>query len=302
MRVALAVLAVTILTSAPALAQVDLSGQWRSLLQEDVGHRIDQQTAGGPGAGPGAGGPRIGDFTGLPINDAARLKAESWDPRIWVAAEHQTIFQPGAFWVFAGGATRIATVFDDITENVVALEISRAAQGGATFRTIWLDGRPHPPAYAAHTWQGFSTGVWQGSTLVVKTTHLKRGWIRRNGVPTSDKATLTEYFVRHGSYMSVFRIVDDPIYLDEPYVTSSTWWKDPLQQLRPPPPSTIVEEIRGQHYNFVPHFLPGANPHLKEFAEAYGLPLEATLGGRDTAYPEYQKRLRELMARRRSTN
>ncbi|MBM3817785.1 MAG: hypothetical protein FJW14_02030 [Acidimicrobiia bacterium] len=302
MRVALAVLAALLLASVPAFAQVDFSGQWRSLLQEDVGHRIDQQSAGGPGAGPGAGGPRIGDYTGLPINAAARMKAEAWDPRLWVAAEHQTIFQPGAFWVFAGAATRIATITDNTTEGVVALEIDRAAQGGTTARTIWMDGRPHPPAHAAHTWQGFATGVWQGNTLVVTTTHLKAGFIRRNGVPTSDKATLTEYWVRRGSYMTIFRIVEDPIYLDEPFVTSSTWWKDPLQRLPAPPPSTIVEEIRGQHYNFVPHFLPGTNPHLKEFAEAYRLPYEATRGGRETAYPEYQKRLKELMARGRSTN
>lgn len=302
MRVALAVLVALLLASAPAFAQVDFSGQWRSLLQEDVGHRIDQQSAGGPGAGPGAGGPRIGDYTGLPINAAARMKAEAWDPRLWVAAEHQTIFQPGAFWVFAGGATRIAAVTDSTTENVVALEIDRAAQGGTTARTIWLDGRPHPPAHAAHTWQGFATGVWQGNTLVVTTTHLKAGFIRRNGVPTSDKATLTEYWVRRGSYMTIFRIVEDPIYLDEPFVTSSTWWKDPLQRLPAPPSSTIVEEIPGQHYRFVPHFLPGTNPHLKEFADAYGLPYEATRGGKETAYPEYQTRLKELMARRRSTN
>ena len=301
MKVMLAVVVGTLAVSGPAFGQSDLSGQWRSLLQEDVAHRIDQQSAGGPGAGPGAGGPRIGDYTGLPINAAARMKAEAWDPRLWVAAEHQTIFQPGAFWVFAGGATRVAAIFDNTTENVVALQINRAAQGGTTARTIWMDGRPHPPAHAAHTWQGFSTGVWQGSTLVVRTTHLKTGFIRRNGVPASDKTTLTEYVVRHGSYLSVFRIVDDPIYLDEPFVTSSTWWKDPAQRLPSPPPSTIVEEIRGQLYEFVPHFLPGTNHHLHEFADAYGLPYEATRGGRETMYPEYQKTLHQLNAGRRGT-
>ena len=203
--------------------------------------------------------------------------------------------------MFAAAASRIATVLDNPPENVGPLEIHRAAQGGTTARTIWMDGRPHPPAHAAHTWQGFSTGVWQGNTLVVKTTHLKTGFIRRNGVPASDKATLTEHVVRHGSYLSVFRIVDDPIYLDEPFVTSSTWWRDPLQRLPSPPPSTIVEEIRGQHYEFVPHFLPGTNHHLREFADSYGLPYEATRGGKETMYPEYQKTLNELRAARRGT-
>jgi hypothetical protein len=61
-------------------------------------------------------------------------------------------------------------------------------------RTIWMDRRPHPPV-AAHTWQGFSTGKWDGDMLTVTTTHLKMGWIRRNGIPRSDKAVLTEHFV-----------------------------------------------------------------------------------------------------------
>ena len=47
-------------------------------------------------------------------------------------------------------------------------------------RTIWMDGRDHPPDYVPHTWQGFSTGKWEGDVLTVTTTHLKTGWIRRN--------------------------------------------------------------------------------------------------------------------------
>ena len=57
-----------------------------------------------------------------------------------------------------------------------------------------MDGRPHPPEYADHTWQGFSTGIWEGNMLTITTTHLKTNYIRRNGVPRSDKATLTEHW------------------------------------------------------------------------------------------------------------
>ena len=80
-------------------------------------------------------------------------------------------------------------------------------------RTIWLDGRPHPPEEAPHTWMGFSTGEWQGRVLTVDTTHIKQGWHRRNGVPMSAKATMTEYFFRHGNVLTQLSITEDPIFL-----------------------------------------------------------------------------------------
>ena len=184
----------------------------------------------------------------------------------------------------------------------MALTLYRAGIGGTTSRTIWMDGRPHPPAHAAHTWQGFSTGIWRGNMLTVETTHLKTGFIRRNGVPASDEARLTEYFVRHGSYLTVMRVVDDPTYLEEPFITTSTWVVDPLLQIVPPPPSTVAEEVPGQLNAFVPHFLPGTNRDLKEFSESFGLPFETTRGGRDTLYPEYQRTIKALMAERAKTS
>ena len=73
-----------------------------------------------------------------------------------------------------------------------------------------MDGRPHPPAYAAHTWQGFSTGKWEGDMLTITTTHLKIGWIRRNGIPRSDKATVVEHWIRHEKYLTWVVIINDP--------------------------------------------------------------------------------------------
>ncbi len=87
-------------------------------------------------------------------------------------------------------------------------------------RTIWMDGRPHPPAWAAHTWMGFSTGKWEGNILTVYTTHIKQGWVRRNGLPESDQATLVEHFIRHGEHLTHVSIVTDPVYLTEPLVKS----------------------------------------------------------------------------------
>ena len=59
-----------------------------------------------------------------------------------------------------------------------------------------MDRRPHPGPYAGHTWQGFSTGVWDGNMLVVTTTHLKANYLRRNGIASSDRRTVTEYWTR----------------------------------------------------------------------------------------------------------
>jgi hypothetical protein len=46
----------------------------------------------------------------------------------------------------------------------------------------------------------------------------------------------------------------------------------------------------------VPHYLPGENPFVEEYADKYGLPVDATLGGAKTMYPEYQKKLSDWFA------
>ncbi len=86
-----------------------------------------------------------------------------------------------------------------------------------------MDGRPHPSDYAPHTWAGFSTGKWEGNALVVTTTHIKMGWIMRNGVPMSDQATMSEHFIRHGDHLLDEIIVSDPVYLSEPFIRTQDW-------------------------------------------------------------------------------
>jgi hypothetical protein len=234
----------------------------------------------------------------LPINTAARLKADSWDARIVSSREHQTIVNVAGNWVNAPGGMRISKVIDDLTDQLLAYKLYRSTPAGTQTRMVWMDGRSHPPPYAAHTGQGFSTGTWQGDVLTVETTHVKVGWIRRNGVPTSDLATITEHFARHGNYLTVIRFVDDPIYLEEPLVTSATWIIDLRQQLAAPLHNEIVDEVPGRPDAFVPHHLPGTNEFLQETADRMGLPLEATRGGKETTYPEYQLVLQKLMTKR----
>jgi hypothetical protein len=61
-----------------------------------------------------------------------------------------------------------------------------------------MDGRPRPSEFAAHTSGGFSTAEFVGDMLKIATTHLKEDYYRRNGVPSSDLATLTQYWIRRG--------------------------------------------------------------------------------------------------------
>ena len=75
---------------------------------------------------------------------------------------------------------------------------------------IWMDGRPHPSKYAEHTRGGFTTGRWEGDTLVAYTTHMKAGFLRKNGPPSSDQATMTSRFWRHGDILTVLAVVEDP--------------------------------------------------------------------------------------------
>jgi len=126
--------------------------------------------------------------------------------------------------------------------------------------------------------------------LVVKTTHLKAGWMRRNGLPLSDRATMTDRFHRYGDVMTHVMIVEDPVYLTEPLVKTNGFLLAPAGTMTPYPCEPVIEVVREP--GFVPHYLPGKNPFLREFGEHYGLPPEATRGGAATALPEFAEKLR----------
>jgi len=280
-HIALTVLFAAGMLPARAFAQIDFTGEWSLRLHEDRLHRRDPP------------GPEVGDYTGLPINEAARRKAESWDASVLSLPERQVIPSSAMYGNRGGANLRISKIVEPATQRVIAFELFRSPGGSSASRVIWMDGRPQPPEYAAHTFQGFSTGTWEGDMLTVETTHVKMAFIQRNGVPHSDNATMTEHFVRHGDVLTVISIVFDPAYLEEPLIRSSNWVLDLEQQLQPFP-LEIVDEIAGRPEGYVPHYLPGQNTQLKEFAERYGLPPEATKGGAATTYPEYQLRLEQL--------
>lgn len=144
---------------------------------------------------------------------------------------------------------------------------------------------------------GFSTGEWQGRTLKVVTTHIKQGWHRRNGVPMSARARMVEYYVRHGDVLTQTSIVEDPVFLSEPLVKTTNLRLD--LDTRPGDYQRWLfcqgdEEIYGRDPAQVPHYLPGQNPFVEEFAGRFGLPLEAVRGGSETLYPEYRERMKGM--------
>lgn len=260
-----------------ANAQMDLAGMWGQRFHEELPER---------GAGP-----EIGDYVGLPINDAARLRADSWDAAKWTVPERQCEPHPADYAPRGPASLRIASTVDPISQDVISWDLT--VMWGLTQRTIYMDGRRRPSKYAQHSWQGFSTGEWDGDMLKVTTTHLKEAWVRRNGLPRSDQATVIEYFIRNEDYLTLATIVVDPVYLTEPLIRTSDLVLDPGLQLSPFSciPTIEIERPRGA----VPHRLPGTNPFLTEYATRHGLPPAVARGGAATMYPDYLPELRRAI-------
>ncbi|HEX4999296.1 MAG TPA: MBL fold metallo-hydrolase [Terriglobia bacterium] len=263
----------------PTVAGPDFSGSWRP--QQLV---TESQTAAGD----------LADFGGIPLNDAARLYALSWPASRQTVKQHQCMGYVTPYFWYAPANYRIWEERDPYTQRLVAWRFyGQIAQGD---RTVYMDGRPHPPAYAPHTFAGFSTGEYQGNTLTVTTTHLKRGWIKANGVPQSDAATVVEHFVRHGDTITLLAVIDDPVYLSEPLSKASLlvrMAKDPDAWLYPCDDS---EQIYGRKGDVVPNHLFGQNPYVREYADRHNMPLLASLGGVETMYPELVSAVRDRAA------
>jgi glyoxylase-like metal-dependent hydrolase (beta-lactamase superfamily II) len=247
----------------------DLAGEWR----------LDQ--------GEDPGQPPLADYSGLAFNEAGRLRADTTPESIWGTPEYQCRPHSAPHqWRGVGGA-RILKELDPISRDILGFRVQFMR---SLDRPIFLDSRPHPPAWAPHSWSGFSTAEWEGQTLKVTTTHLKDGYLKRGGPQTSDMLTMTEYITRHDDIMTIVQVVDDPIYLDEPYVLSITYSYDPNAG-----PSTenctgsAFAENGGTDRHHVPHFLPGQNSGIGEFLKNENwIPLEGVRGGVKTIYPEYR--------------
>ena len=275
-RVAL-VACLVLVSAASARAEVDLSGSWAARNHEDLMERVP--------------GPYAVDYTGLPLNDEARERALSYSAAQQGMIERQCGLWPPPYIALGPFGLKIWNETDPTSGATVAWKIGAWEDRAGT--TIWMDGRSHPGPNAPHTKSGFTTGEWQGDTLVTYTTHMPPGVIRRNGVPTSDQATMQMFFFRNGDLLTLLVVVDDPVYLSEPFMVSKDFQLDPAGPVRPVGPPCVPGYEGESTDGSVPHYLPGTNPSIDELTELYHIPREATLGGAATMYPEYRKKMKD---------
>jgi glyoxylase-like metal-dependent hydrolase (beta-lactamase superfamily II) len=270
-------LIVLVLIVSPALfaqenSPLDLTGTWRWIHYEDLRERH-------PGAYPG-------DYLGIPLNDAARMRADTYDEE-WLSSSPLLQCRPRGpgYQALALDPMRIEKEVDPVNRQLIAYRISFQKTPGD--RMIWLDGRPRPSQYAQHSWDGFSTGKFKGDTLEVVSTHIKESFVRRNGIPTSFRATVIEDISLEEPYLEWTFTVIDPDYLSEPLVRSATYIRAPNLQIPTYPCQPEDDRQSGEAYR-TPHYLPGENPYLTESAFKYRVPIDGVRGGAETLYPDWR--------------
>ncbi len=209
---------------AKAVAPIDLTGYWVSIVTEDWRFRM-------------IAAPK-GDFAGVPLNPAGEKVTNQWDPAKDEAAGNQCKAYGAA------GLMRIPTRLHITWQDDNTLKIETDA--GTQTRLLHF-GPPQPPSgpstlqgYSAARWLGPAGGVGyfgaafdptKGGSLEVNTSHLSAGYLRRNGVPYSDKTTVQEFYdvIREpeANWIVVKTIVSDPTYLFRTMITSTHFRKQP---------------------------------------------------------------------------
>jgi hypothetical protein len=206
-----------------ASAPVDLTGYYVSVVTEDWRFRMVT--------------PPKGDYSSVPLNPAARAVADAWDPAKDEAAGEQCRSYGAPAIMRVPGRIHI-TWQDDANLKV---------ETDAGTQTRLFHFADSAAAGEGASWQGYSSAIWQpaegggrggsggsggsaapGGSLKVVTTHLKPGYLRKNGIPYSANAVVTEYYSRTmepngDSWLIVTTIVEDPQYLTGPFVTSTNF-------------------------------------------------------------------------------
>jgi hypothetical protein len=209
-----------------ASAPIDLTGYWVSVVTEDWRFRMIV--------------PDKGDFASVPLNPEGRRIANTWDPAKDKADGNECRSYGAAGLMRVPGRLHISW------ENDSTLRID--TDSGTQTRLLHFGAEP---PNAAATWQGYSVANWEGMRpgflfayrgqhsgqaqgpegyLKVITTHMRPGYLRKNGVPYSANAVLEEYFdtfkgLKDDTWLVVTTIVTDPEYLFQPFITSTHFKK-----------------------------------------------------------------------------
>jgi hypothetical protein len=218
-----------------AAAPIDLTGYWVSVVTQDWRWRMVT--------------PAVGDYSGLPpLTPEARAIADAWDPAKDEAAGEQCRSYGAPALMSVPGRVRIAWQDD----NTLKVE----TDAGMQTRLLHF-GDYKAPADAARTWQGVSVAQWQtprpnvpmifrpaertadappvvptGGSLRVVTTNLRGGYLRKNGVPYSENAVLTEHWDLYKrpngeQWLTITTLVEDPQYLRTTRLTAPIFKKEP---------------------------------------------------------------------------
>ena len=215
-------------TTPKAGAPIDLTGYWVSIVSDDWRVRMFS--------------PPRGEYRNVPLNALGRRVAEAWDPKKDGAAGEQCRSYGAPHLMRIPGRLHVTWQND----QVLTLETDAATQK----RVFYFDA----PLSPGGDWQGISQASWEvlpskavstdgarlsfngqeedkrAGSLKVMTTKLRPGYLLKNGVPYSDRAILTEYFdvmkePNGDTYLVVTTKVEDPIYLNVPFVVGTNFRK-----------------------------------------------------------------------------
>jgi len=211
--------------SAREAAPIDLTGYWVSYVTENWRYRMVT--------------PPKGEYRRIPVTPAAVPIINAWDPAADARAGEQCksygagniMSVPGRLHITWQDADTLRIDTDAGRQTrLFRFRLREASAGQASARTA--------PS-SASTWQGVSTAAWEratgpdgGGSLRVATSNLRAGYLRKNGVPYSDRATMSEHFdlaplPDGGQLLLVTTVIEDPVYLRAPYVVSPHFKKEP---------------------------------------------------------------------------
>ena len=184
-------------------APIEITGYWVAYVTEDWRFRMMT--------------PPKGDYTRVPLTPEGRKVADGWDPKADEAAGNQCkTYGAGGIMRVPG---RLHITWQD--DNTLKVDVD----AGTQTRVLHFTSSAPP---AERTWQGHSMAQWDvpAKSLKMSTTNFRAGYLRRNGVPYSENATITEYVdvaphPEGGQLLVVTTMVEDPRYLQRPFIVSS---------------------------------------------------------------------------------